>query len=163
VASEGFAQFSTDLYLHRTAREKKFQTFLGADREFILNPLAGSPERARDAGPIWLGYRLNTEKSAGASRLIYAKGGLVLHMLRMLLYDYTRGDDSRFIAMMKEFVQTNAGKGLLPPISKQSATSSLASTWAGSLSNGYTARTYPRSPTVTTSKTKRKVPCCRLM
>lgn len=32
-------------------------------------------------------------------------------MLRMLLYDYTRGDDSRFIAMMKEFVQTNAGKG----------------------------------------------------
>jgi Peptidase family M1 domain len=109
--SEGFAQFSAGLYLHRTAGEKKFQTFLDADREFILNPLAGSTERANDAGPIWLGYRLNTEKSAGASRLIYAKGGLVLHMLRMLLYDYTRGDDSRFIAMMKEFVQTNAGKG----------------------------------------------------
>jgi aminopeptidase N len=32
-------------------------------------------------------------------------------MLRVLLYDYTRGDDSRFIEMMKEFVQTNAGKG----------------------------------------------------
>ena len=32
-------------------------------------------------------------------------------MLRMMLYDHTRGDDSRFIAMMKEFVQTNAGKG----------------------------------------------------
>ena len=27
-------------------------------------------------------------------------------MLRMLLYDYARGDDSRFIAMMKDFVQT---------------------------------------------------------
>jgi hypothetical protein len=34
-----------------------------------------------------------------------------LVQFRMLLYDYTRGDDSRFIAMMKEFVQTNAGKG----------------------------------------------------
>jgi hypothetical protein len=79
-------------------------------QEFILNPLAGSTERANEAGPIWLGYRLNTEKSAGASRLIYDKGGLVLHRLRLLLYDYTRGDDSRFIAIMKEFVQTNAGK-----------------------------------------------------
>jgi len=109
--SEGFAQFSAGLYLHRTAGEKKFQTFLSADIEFILNTPAGSTGRANDAGPIWLGYRLDTEKSAGASRLIYAKGGLVLHMLRMMLYDYTRGDDSRFIAMMKEFVQTNAGKG----------------------------------------------------
>jgi hypothetical protein len=109
--SEGFAQFSAGLYQHRVAGEKKFKSFLETDREFILSALPQSVGRANDAGPIWMGTRLSTEKSPGAYRLIYAKGGFVLHMLRMMMYDYARGDDSPFIAMMKDFVQTNAGKG----------------------------------------------------
>ena len=109
--SEGFAQFSAGLYLHRSAGEKKFKTFLEADRQFIMSPLRESTGRANDAGPIWMGARLSNEKNLGGYRLIYAKGGFVLHMLRMMLYDYTHVDDSRFIAMMKDFVQTNAGKG----------------------------------------------------
>ena len=109
--SEGFAQFSAGLYVHRAEGEKKFRTFLEADRDFILSALPGSTERANDAGPIWMGYRLSTEKTPGAYRLIYAKGGFVLHMLRMMLYDTARSDDSRFIAMMRDFVQTYSGKG----------------------------------------------------
>jgi hypothetical protein len=109
--SEGFAQFSAGLYMHRRRGEKDFLNFLAADKQFILSALPNSTERANDAGPISLGSRLSTEKTEGAYRLVYAKGDFVLHMLRMMLYDYPRGDDSRFIAMMKDYVQTNAGKG----------------------------------------------------
>ena len=105
--SEGFAQFSAGLYVHKTQGEKKFRTFIETDRQMVLSPLPGSTVRARDAGPIWMGQRLDSEKTPAAYQyLIYAKGGLVLHMLRMMLYDYGRNDDSRFIAMMKDFVQT---------------------------------------------------------
>ena len=34
----------------------------------------------------------------------------MLHMIRMMLYDYVHADDSKFIALMKDFVQTYAGK-----------------------------------------------------
>lgn len=108
--SEGFAQFSAGLYIHRAQGEKKFKSFLEADRQFIMSALPETTMRANDAGPIWMGTRLSTEKTEGAYRLIYAKGDFVLHMLRMMLYDFARGDDSRFIALMKDFVQTNAGK-----------------------------------------------------
>jgi aminopeptidase N len=32
-------------------------------------------------------------------------------MLRMMMYDFARADDSRFIAMMQDFVRTYSGKG----------------------------------------------------
>ena len=109
--SEGFAQFSAGLYVHRVQGEKKFRTFLETDRQLVLSSLPGTTVRARDAGPIWMGLRLDTEKTPAAYQyLIYAKGGLVLHMLRMMLYDYGRNDDSRFIAMMKDFVETYANR-----------------------------------------------------
>jgi len=108
--SEGFAQFSAGLYLHRTSGEKDLRSFLAQDKQFLLAPLPNTSERADDAGPIWLGSHLDTAKTEGAYRLIYAKGDLVLHMLRMMLYDWNRGDDSRFIAMMRDFTQTYAGK-----------------------------------------------------
>jgi aminopeptidase N len=41
---------------------------------------------------------------------VYTKGGYVLHMLRMLLRDFVRSDDSRFIRMMHEYVDTWRGK-----------------------------------------------------
>ena len=97
--SEGFAQFSAGLYAHKALGEKKYKTFLETDRAMILAQLPLSTIRANDAGPIWMGQRLDTEKTPAAFQyLVYAKGGFVLHMLRMLLYDYARGDDSRFIA-----------------------------------------------------------------
>ena len=109
--SEGFAQFSAGLYVHRAQGEKKFRTFLEADRDFILSTAPGATERANDAGPIYLGRRLAWERNPGGYRLVYAKGAFVLHMLRMMMYDNTRDDDSRFIAMMRDFVKTYSGKG----------------------------------------------------
>ena len=105
--SEGFAQFSAGLYVQKAQGEKKFRTFLETERESILAPLPISGVRARDAGPIWMGQRLETEKTPGAYQpIIYSKGGFVLHMIRMLLYDFGRHDDSRVIALMRDFVET---------------------------------------------------------
>jgi len=107
--SEGFAQFSAGLYVHRVKGEKGFREFIDAERSAILSALP-SGQRANDVGPIWLGDRLSAENTPTASRLLYTKGGYVLHMLRMLLRDFPRGDDSRFISMMHDYVDTWRGK-----------------------------------------------------
>jgi aminopeptidase N len=108
--SEGFAQFSAGLYAQKAQGEKKYKTFLETDRQMILSQLPQATIRANDAGPIWMGWRLETDKTPGAYNLVYTKGGFILHMLRMLLYDYTRNDDTRFVGLMRDFVQTYYNK-----------------------------------------------------
>ncbi len=108
--SEGFAQFSAGLYAQQIEGEKKFKAFLDHERHAITDRAPQSNRRPNEAGPIWLGHRLESEKTRGAYRLIYSKGGYVLHMLRMMLYDYGRRDDSRFIAMMRDFVKSHANR-----------------------------------------------------
>jgi aminopeptidase N len=46
------------------------------------------------------------QRARSGYQLVYFKGGYVLHMLRMMLHDFARNDDSRFIAMMREFAST---------------------------------------------------------
>ncbi|MGE5568288.1 MAG: M1 family metallopeptidase [Rhodospirillales bacterium] len=109
--SEGFADYSAGLYLHATGGDAKFRTYLEGQKESIFAPLRNSRVRACDAGPIWLGRRLSTVKHPDAfSRLVYAKGAYVLHMLRMMAYNFGTRDDSRFIAMMRDFVGTYRGR-----------------------------------------------------
>jgi aminopeptidase N len=58
-----------------------------------------------------VGRRLSTEKNAGAySRVVYNKGGFVLHMLRQMMFDPRNGGDRQFIAMMHDFVQQNLNR-----------------------------------------------------
>ncbi len=64
---------------------------------------------ANDAGPLWMGIRLDTYKTGSAYRkLVYPKGGYILHMLRGLMWDPQTHDDD-FIALMHDFVKTNSG------------------------------------------------------
>lgn len=104
--SEGFAEYSAGIYTHRILGPQKFQDYIKGVREEIFAPLSGSNTRTNDAGPIWLGHRLSSDKTRGGYQLVYAKGAYVLHMLRMLLFDFARNDDSRFVALMRDFVQT---------------------------------------------------------
>jgi hypothetical protein len=109
--SEGFADYSAGLYLQVTGGDSKFRTYLEAQKEAIAGPLRNSSMRACDAGPIWLGRRLSTVKNPDAyQRLVYAKGAYVLHMLRMMLYSFSTRDDSRFAAMMRDFVESFRGR-----------------------------------------------------
>jgi hypothetical protein len=106
--SEGFADFSAGLYLQYTEGGKldRYLKFWESQRRQILEKNAFGM-RANDAGPIWMGLRLNTYKTQGAySRLVYPKGSYVLHMLRWMMHDRQTGDQ-RFIAMMRDFVKSH--------------------------------------------------------
>lgn len=104
--SEGFAEFSAGIYLQATEQSPdKYLRYWQHARERILEKNAFG-RRANDAGPVWLGLRLNTFKTAGAySNIVYPKGGYILHMLRTMMWDVKTHDD-RFIAMMHDFVKT---------------------------------------------------------
>ncbi len=105
--SEGFADFSASLYLQYTEPKlDKYLHYWEQNRKTILEKDTFG-RRPTDVGPIWAGLRLITEKSPGAyQRLVYPKGGYVLHMLRWMMYDRQTGDQ-KFIAMMHEFVKTH--------------------------------------------------------
>ena len=60
-------------------------------------------------GPIGHGWRANTgEVPTAYSSQVYAKGALVLHMLRGLLKDET-GSDQAFTDILRDFVRTHRG------------------------------------------------------
>ncbi len=111
--SEGFADFSAGLYLELTERKPdRVLKYWERQRDGILekNRFGRS---ANDAGPIWMGQRLNTRHNPGAySRVVYQKGGYVLYMLRGMMWDNKVGDQ-KFIEMMRDFVKTNLHRNAL--------------------------------------------------
>jgi hypothetical protein len=108
---EGFAEFSASLAVHRTQGWEEYDRFWKQRRKEILEKSPGNAMAPYQAGPITQGWRLSTQKSPGAGFLIYPKGGYVLHMLRMMMYDWRSPDpDARFIAMMKDYTASYGGK-----------------------------------------------------
>lgn len=107
--SEGFADFSAGLFLQQMEHSPDtYQKYWEDARKMILekNEFGNRPN---DAGPIWMGLRLNTYKTASAyRRMIYPKGGYILHMLRYLMQD-EKGDQN-FIDTMHDYVKTYANR-----------------------------------------------------
>jgi hypothetical protein len=104
--SEGFAEFSAGLFLEATGKAAEAQKFWDRLHTEITekNNFGNS---ANDAGPIWLGWRLNTPKTPDAyRRLIYPKGAYILQMIRMLMRDDKTGDQD-FSDMMKDYVKAH--------------------------------------------------------
>ncbi len=63
-----------------------------------------------EAGPIWLGQRLGAKHPVDYYVNVYEKGAYVLHMLRIMLRDFTTHDDQRFLALLRDFVTKYQGK-----------------------------------------------------
>jgi len=108
--SEGFSDFSASLYLQATQKSPAaYHKFLERSRETILekNKYGYS---ANEVGPLWMGLRLRTPRTGSAYRkLIYPKGGYVLHMLRWMMKSPDNGDQP-FIDMMHDFVKSHYNK-----------------------------------------------------
>jgi hypothetical protein len=102
--SEGFANFSAGLFLQLTNKSpEKYLQYWQHARERLLEK-NNFGRRANDAGPLWMGLRLSSEKNPGAySRVVYGKGGYILHMLRQMMHEQNEGD-KYFIGMMQDFV-----------------------------------------------------------
>jgi len=108
--SEGFAEFSSSLYVQFIRGDEKFIDFWEDQRRRIVEASPATKDRKPyTVGPVTQGYRLNSGKTGGvAQRLIYPKGAYILHMLRMMMMQHGKGGgDARFQAMMKDFVQTH--------------------------------------------------------
>ena len=107
--SEGFAEFSSSLYVQLTRGNDKFVDFWEELRKQIIEASPATKDRKPyTVGPVTQGYRLNNGKTgAVAQRLIYPKGAYILHMLRMMMYQQNKGGDTRFQEMMKDFVKTH--------------------------------------------------------
>ena len=109
--SEGFAQFSGNLYVQYRQNFSEYLKRLRADKY----ELGGRDRKNRtyeSIGPVWMGERLSNSDAPGAfDVVVYNKGGYVLHMLRMLLWDSQSPEaDHRFIDMMKDFTATYDNK-----------------------------------------------------
>jgi aminopeptidase N len=109
--SEGFAEYSGMLYTAAREGPKDEAELIRVARDALRLPphttVGVTSGRLEDIGPIILGHRLNTPKSAGAyTALIYSKGALVLRMLHFLLTNPSTGDEksSAFYPMMTAFV-----------------------------------------------------------
>ena len=107
--SEGFAEFSAGLFLQQAMGpkwEKDYIQFWERLKKRILdkNQFGVAPN---DAGPIWLGLRLMSPRSAsGYQNVVYPKGAYILSMLRSLMYT-NKDHDNAFIEMMHDFVDAH--------------------------------------------------------
>jgi len=108
--SEGFAEFTSALVMQQTGGWSKYDDFFEKARRTILEKPRAATISNDEAGPITQGYRLATWRNQNAyGAIVYSKGAYVLHMLRMAMFDGAKGDEA-FIAMMKDFATTYAGK-----------------------------------------------------
>ena len=103
--SEGFAEFSASLYLQMVYSDdpSNYRDFLNEWKERLLKKNAEG-KRPIDVGSVTMGYRLgNSKVGFDLNGLIYPKGGYILHMLRMMMWDQKTGDEA-FKAMMRDYV-----------------------------------------------------------
>lgn len=125
--SEGFAQYAAALHALKVLEdEDKFLDMMEAWRKDVLNRIdvrqslglrqygwGVSVLRDSDgteSGPVWLGARLASDDTPTDYRILaYEKGAWILHMLRMMSYDWESGDDARFRELMTGFYAAHAG------------------------------------------------------
>jgi len=109
--SEGFAEFSTSLYVQAVKGNDKFLDFWEDRRKMIVESRPATRDRKPyTVGPVTQGYRLNSGKTGNVARfMIYPKGAYILHMIRMMMFDRKTGD-KRFIEMMQDFIKTHYNK-----------------------------------------------------
>ncbi len=109
--SEGFAQFAASLYLQYVYSNQPdtYRDFLKEWRSELLQKNSMG-KRPVDVGSVTMGYRLgNSKVGLDVNRLIYAKGGYILHMLRMMMWNPQDGD-AAFKEMMHDYVHSNSDR-----------------------------------------------------
>ena len=109
--SEGFAQFSGNLYVQFRDGPKEYLDRLHRDREDLFSR-NNFGHRYEDLGPVWMGERLGSSQAPGGyDTVIYEKGGYVLEMLRAMLSDpRSKSPDGQFKGLMQDFTKSFAGK-----------------------------------------------------
>jgi len=101
---EAMANYLAVLYADsKKPSEHALTNWLDRYRTALLADQPSGDALVDDAGPLSLGYRLNSSKSPGAfEAIIYGKGTWVVHMLRMMLRDpAAKNPDARFADLLR--------------------------------------------------------------
>ena len=109
--SEGFAEFSTSLWVQAVKGEDKYVKFWESQRKRIVEARPQTRDlKPYTVGPVTQGFRLSSGKTGSAYQfMVYPKGAYILHMLRMMMFDRKTGD-KRFMEMMQDFTKTHYNK-----------------------------------------------------
>jgi aminopeptidase N len=106
--SEGFAEFSGNLYVEYRQNRKEYLARWRKEKELLkVRDTRGHP--VESLGPIWMGQRIASSETDGFSYqdLVYSKGGYVLQMLRFQLFDPSNQDpDHLFKGLMQDYCKT---------------------------------------------------------
>ncbi len=70
----------------------------------IMPSGSGRKSTGTKAGPIVLGYRLNSSKSVDYVPIVYYKGAYIFHMIRYLMHDYKTASDDRFAIFLRDLL-----------------------------------------------------------
>ena len=97
--SEGFSQYFAALYANSFRGDEVFQSVLRRMRRWAM--------RESEQGPVSLGYRVGHIKGNGRAfrAIVYNKGAMVLHMLRL-----TVGDDVFFNGLRRFYLSSRFRK-----------------------------------------------------
>ncbi|HTQ58686.1 MAG TPA: M1 family aminopeptidase [Candidatus Solibacter sp.] len=106
--SEGFAEFSGDLYVEYRQNMKEYLNRWRKEKELLrIKDIYG--HEVESLGPIWMGQRIRSSITNPGSYqdLIYSKGGYVLQMLRMqMMNPRDQNPDRLFQEMMQDYCKT---------------------------------------------------------
>ncbi len=105
---EALANYVALLYADAHRPNKHFLArWLEDARNRLTKKPPGSQETPDEAGPLILGYRLNSSKSPQAyDEVVYRKGAWVFHMLRMMMREPGSKDpDARFHQLLRSIVE----------------------------------------------------------
>jgi len=110
--SEGLSTFSGLWYMQKALQDnKKYFGRLKDWRDEIFSNRKFLFGSGQEAGPIGLGYRTSSTKTAGDYNLIiYKKGAWVLHMLRNMLLDLKTMKEDIFTNLLRDFYTTYLGQ-----------------------------------------------------
>ena len=109
--SEGFAQFSGNLYVQFRQNPDEYMKRIRLDKERLLYK-SRFGHVYNSLGPVWMGNRLGSSEAVdGYDKVIYLKGGLILHELRMLMRDAQNQDPDHFFKeMLQDYCKTYDNK-----------------------------------------------------
>ncbi len=95
-------------------REKFLVSWLDRFRDDLVTKEQGQEEAPDEAGPLMLGPRLQSSKTAGAYvRILYGKGPWIFHMLRMMMRDPKAKDpEARFQQLLSGLMESHRHRPL---------------------------------------------------
>ncbi len=108
--SEGFAEYSSLIYLQAVAGNDQFLDRLKEYRNDIFSARKYLFSKGQESGPIALGYRTSSSETSGDYGLvIYKKGAFVLHMLRNMMLNLETMNEDAFYSMLSDWYLSHKG------------------------------------------------------